>query len=126
MLGWKVVARLGVHVNVGHREAEVFVGADLQELVAKLDIVVQTKESVELLADLGEVGCGGGIERAKEQRVIAGFDGALERGEDVLNDFVGEVDGLHRRLGGLLGGRWRRCGRFLCPDAERVEERQEQ
>lgn len=106
LLGGKGVAGLGVHVEVGNGEAEIFVGADLEKLIPEPNVVVKAEEGVELLTDLREVGGGSGIERAEEKTVVAGLDGALERRKDVAYDLVGKADGVggSDRLGGS-GGR---------------------
>ncbi len=67
LLGWEGVGGDGVHFNVGGGERNVFVGGDLQELIAELDVVVQAEEGRKLVADLGVVRGSVAVEDAEQE-----------------------------------------------------------
>ena len=105
------MSALGVHFDVGSGEACIFGFIDLQELIAKFDAVVKAEERRHLLAKARIILHSVGIEDREDAVEVVGFKATLKIGQNVTDNFVGEVERLCRgqfRRGSLgkrgLGG----------------------
>src|SRR5215471_195346 len=94
LLGRQDIARLGIHFYVGNGEPGILVGADLEKLVAKLDIVMRTEERRQLLAKVIVVRHILRIKHGEHQAEAVAFHPTLKASEDITRHFVGQIERL--------------------------------
>ena len=98
-LGGKDVGGNSVHFDVGGGGGHVLIFSDLQELIAKLDAVVQAEEGDHLVVKARIILHIVGVENGEHAVDVVSFQAALKVGQNVADDFVGKIEGLSGRSG---------------------------
>ena len=80
LLGGQDIGRLSIHFDVGRGECNIFIPSNLQEMVAKLEAVVEGEESDHLVVKPGIVRHAGRIENPKHAVQVMGLHATLQVG----------------------------------------------